>query len=73
GAGDAALAVLVEDDGVGLPEGFDPAATGSVGMRVVCTLARQLGAELRIGKGVSGTGAAFELRMPESRTGRDPA
>jgi len=73
GEGGAVLAVLVEDDGVGLPEGFDPAATGSVGMRVVCTLARQLGAELRIGKGVSGTGAAFELRMPESRTGRDPA
>ena len=68
GAGGTALAVLVEDDGVGLPEGFDPAAAGSVGMRVVSTLARQLGAELRIGAGVSGAGAAFELRMPEART-----
>jgi PAS domain S-box-containing protein len=68
GADGGALAVLVEDDGVGLPEDFDPAAAGSVGMRVVSVLARQLGAELRFGAGVSGAGAAFELRMPEPGT-----
>jgi PAS domain S-box-containing protein len=63
-----ALAVLVEDDGIGLPEGFAPAASAGVGMRVVTTLARQLAAELRIGRGVSGAGAAFELRMAERGT-----
>jgi two-component sensor histidine kinase len=63
-----ALAVLVEDDGIGLPEGFAPAASAGVGMRVVTTLARQLAAELRNGRGVSGAGAAFELRMAERGT-----
>jgi hypothetical protein len=37
-------------------------------MRVVTTLARQLAAELRISQGVSGAGAAFELRMAERGT-----
>ncbi|MBD0273591.1 MAG: PAS domain S-box protein, partial [Acetobacteraceae bacterium] len=64
-AGGGAFAALIEDDGAGLPEGFDPAASHGVGMRLVSTLARQLAAELRVGPGASGVGAAFELRVPK--------
>ena len=63
--GGGALVVQVEDDGIGLLDGFNPADSGGIGMRVVSTLARQLGAELRVGLGASGAGAAFELLMPE--------
>ncbi len=41
-----ALTVSVADDGVGLPEGFDSAKHGGFGMRVVRSLAKQLGAEI---------------------------
>ncbi len=66
--GGGAMAVLVEDDGIGLPDGFQPAASSGIGMRVVATLARQLGGDMRIGQGASGAGAAFELRIPEPGT-----
>lgn len=38
--------VDVEDDGVGLPEGFDPWSGGGLGFRVVHGLSQQLGAKL---------------------------
>ena len=40
------LDISVADDGVGLPEGFDPAASRGLGMRVIRSLARQLDAEV---------------------------
>lgn len=49
----------VSDDGVGLPEGFDPGRAASLGMRLVVALAQQLGAHLTI---ESDGGAAFILR-----------
>ena len=59
---DGGLTVAVADEGVGLPEGFDPAkARSSLGMRVINNLARQLEGELVL---VPGRGARFELRMP---------
>ncbi|WP_232631747.1 sensor histidine kinase [Methylobacterium sp. Leaf118] len=58
---DGGLTVAVSDDGVGLPEGFDPTkARTSLGMRVVTNLARQLDGALVV---VPGPGARFELRM----------
>jgi len=58
---DGGLTVSVCDDGVGLPEGFDPAqARASLGMRVVNSLARQLDGTLSV---LPGPGARFELRM----------
>jgi len=52
-AGDGApagLVLTVCDDGVGLPEGFDPTAprSMSLGMRIVSSLARQLGGPLTV-------------------------
>ena len=36
------LTVVVEDDGVGLPQGFDPKLSSGLGMRIVQALTRQL-------------------------------
>ncbi len=41
-----ATVIEVADDGVGLPEGFDPRSDGGLGMRVVRSLAAQIGASL---------------------------
>ncbi|MFY9294205.1 MAG: histidine kinase dimerization/phosphoacceptor domain -containing protein [Methylorubrum rhodinum] len=58
---DGGLTVAVADDGVGLPEGFDPLKSRtSLGMRVINNLARQLDGILVL---VPGRGARFELRM----------
>ena len=67
-AEDGSLVVTVADDGIGLPEGFDPATErSSLGMRVVGNLVRQLDGTLRI---VPGKGARFELRMAASAVQR---
>ena len=52
------LRLTVADDGAGLPDGFDAHRATSMGLRLVCTLARQLKAELVVrGQG----GASFQL------------
>jgi two-component sensor histidine kinase len=54
---DGALRLAVSDDGVGLPEDFDPAAGGGLGFKVMRDVCEQLGARLqfeqRIGLRVS--------------------
>jgi PAS domain S-box-containing protein len=53
----------VADHGVGLPDGFDPArATSSLGMRLIATLTRQLGAALDVAS--NDPGARFSVRVP---------
>src|SRR5215217_7687396 len=53
----------VSDRGVGLPGGFDPArATGSLGIRLIATLTRQLGADLDVT--LNDPGARFSIRVP---------
>jgi two-component sensor histidine kinase len=60
------LCVGVSDDGIGLPEGFEIGrASKSLGMRVVGSLTRQLGATLTIPP--AGRGAAFQLAVPLDR------
>lgn len=46
--GDGLLALTVSDDGVGLPEGYDPQTTGGMGFRVMRSLAAEIGAELQV-------------------------
>jgi two-component sensor histidine kinase len=41
-----AIAISVRDEGVGLPPGFDPAASKRLGARLVNALSKQLGGEL---------------------------
>ncbi len=45
---DGALQVRVSDDGVGLPEGFDPAKDGGIGFQIIRALAAEIGAELAV-------------------------
>jgi two-component sensor histidine kinase len=55
------LVLNVEDDGVGLPPGFNPARASGFGLTLVMSLAAQLGATF---SARSEGGAKFELRMP---------
>ena len=54
--------IEVADDGIGLPEGWDPARDGGLGMRMVRSLARQLGAKLEFI--TDGIGLGVELALP---------
>ncbi|MCO6417132.1 ATP-binding protein [Siccirubricoccus sp. KC 17139] len=58
------LVISVRDDGVGLPEGFDPAASRGVGMRIVTTLVRQLRGRLEVRSAPPEGGTAFDVIMP---------
>ncbi len=51
------LLARVDDDGTGLPPGFDPAASGRLGLQIVQTLVvDELGGSLTLEPGPSGTG-----------------
>jgi two-component sensor histidine kinase len=56
------LVLSVADDGVGLPEGFDVRVDGGLGMRVVRSLAKQLGAALDFDNG--GLGLVVRVVTP---------
>lgn len=57
--------LVVADDGVGLPEGFDLANVNSLGLQLVPLFAEQLGGHFTV---EHGQGARFSLRFPS-----DPA
>jgi two-component sensor histidine kinase len=59
---DGMLVVEVSDDGVGLPEGFDPAVDGGLGLRLVRRLAAQLRARPVFHQ--TGVGLRFFLLVP---------
>ncbi len=60
-AADGRLALSISDDGVGLPEGFDPAG-GGMGFKVMRSLAGEIGADLEIES--THFGLTFRLRLP---------
>jgi two-component sensor histidine kinase len=61
---DGTTLIEIADDGVGLPEGFDPLADGGLGSQTVGILARQLGADIAyIERPI---GLCFQLRLPAS-------
>lgn len=53
------LSVL--DDGPGLPEGFDPAKSKGLGMKIVRSLVKQIGGDLHIASGANGKGTGFTV------------
>ncbi|WP_232475969.1 sensor histidine kinase [Flavisphingomonas formosensis] len=53
--------LCVEDDGRGLPEGFDLASSNSLGLRIASTFARQLGGSFEIGRAEQRTVARILL------------
>jgi len=57
-------ALSVANGGPALPEGFDPGASTGLGMRIIQSFARQIGGELRIGRGDDGHGARFTVLFP---------
>ena len=57
------IVVEVVDDGVGLPEGFDPEQDGGLGMRLVRSLADQMKAKVRFTD--TGTGLLVQVIVPE--------
>jgi two-component sensor histidine kinase len=56
----------LEDDGVGLPPGFDLDAGTGLGSLLIAQLAVQLGGSAAAGPGIGGSGAGFEARFPLS-------
>jgi two-component sensor histidine kinase len=52
----------LSDEGVGLPSGFDPAASKRLGTRLVNALSKQLSGELT--RQPAPTGADFTLHIP---------
>jgi two-component sensor histidine kinase len=65
---DGRVMVEVADDGIGLPEGFDADRDGGLGLRLVRSLAQQIGADLEMESGPLGVVAI--LRLPHRRNGR---
>lgn len=68
--GESGLILTVADDGVGLPEGFDLAAPrhASLGMRIINSLARQLGGPLTVAPSVRGAHISLRVVPPETVT-----
>ena len=62
-AGNGAV-VTVSDDGVGLPEGFDPQRSGNIGFRMIRTLVERLAGEIEYDS--SCLGLTVTLRIPVS-------
>jgi two-component system, sensor histidine kinase PdtaS len=57
-------ALSVANDGPGLPEGFDPAASKGLGMKIIRSLVGRIGGELRFGRGDRNQGAQFMVLFP---------
>lgn len=64
-AGDAPahLCIMVEDDGQGLPDGFNMSESGSLGLRIARSLAGSLGGEFSMAPRAQG-GTCSRLRFP---------
>lgn len=62
---DGTIMLAVEDDGQGLPPGFEAATTESIGLRISRVLSQQLGAEMALES--RDRGACMTLRLPLSR------
>jgi two-component sensor histidine kinase len=58
------LTVEIADDGIGLPENFDPAKDGGLGFRIVRSLAAQLGATLHFDSCELGTRVRVAIPVP---------
>jgi PAS domain S-box-containing protein len=58
---EAHILLCVSDDGIGIPSGFDPLRSSSLGMQLVVTLAEQLDGRLEID---AAPGAAFRITFP---------
>jgi PAS domain S-box-containing protein len=60
--GENKLKLTVSDNGVGLPEGFDPKKSDSLGLMLVYSLSEQISAEIKLD---TSNGTKFEFIFPE--------
>ncbi|MGO8692251.1 MAG: sensor histidine kinase [Rectinemataceae bacterium] len=63
------LVLAVEDDGPGFPSGISIEGTSSLGFRIIGSLAKKRGAEVRLRRG---PGAVVEIRVPLGSSGTSP-
>jgi two-component sensor histidine kinase len=56
--------LTVEDDGIGLGDGFDVRQQDSLGFRMMFVLAQQVQAELTVTAGADGAGTRVEVTLP---------
>jgi two-component sensor histidine kinase len=61
------LSLIIEDDGVGLPPGFDPMTSGGLGFRLIRTLSEQIGATCAFES--LPAGLRFQLLLPYNPAG----
>jgi two-component system, sensor histidine kinase PdtaS len=61
--------ISVLDEAPGLPPGYDPAKCRGLGMRIVLSLIKEIGGELRVGPGDNGRGACFAVTFRSAETG----
>ena len=64
---DGAFSLIVSDDGVGLPEGFDITVTDSLGLQIVVLLVEQLNGSLDV-DGREGTRYAIAFREAREKS-----
>jgi two-component sensor histidine kinase len=68
---DGGIAIEIGDDGVGLPDGFDPRTDGGMGFRLIRALAKGLGANLKIES--DSLGLSFCVTLPPHSASTRPA
>ena len=61
--GEGQLLLTVEDDGVGLPDGFDPETARTLGLRLIRSLVRQMRAEFSIASTSTGCRMALQFSI----------
>jgi two-component sensor histidine kinase len=61
---DGTLIVSVADDGVGLPEGFDPLKDGGIGFQVIRALTAEMDADLKVDS--HHLGVTFRIIVPQA-------
>lgn len=59
--GDGSLMIDMSDDGIGLPDGFDPKSDGGLGLQTIRGLAVQLGAQMLFRSGPLGVGVTLVI------------
>jgi two-component sensor histidine kinase len=57
----AGYLLTVQDDGPGLPEGFNPTKSTGLGMKIILALVRQIGGTLECSSGAGGRNARFAV------------
>ncbi|ROR89816.1 sensor histidine kinase [Nocardioides aurantiacus] len=59
-----ALEMVVEDDGIGLPDGFALESSASLGLSIVSTLVAEVGGTIALGRRDDGPGTRVVVRVP---------